>query len=393
MWLLYCWLHPCSPLYRKGPILRVLHVHSGNLYGGVETILVTLARHRDLCPQMESHFALCFEGRLTEELTSAGAPVYGLGRVRLRNPASMRRARRVVRRLLDENRFDLSVCHSGWSRAIFGPVFRSAGLPLVSWFHDASGKRNWLDRLSDRTPPDLAVCNSAFTASGLGQRYQGLRSEVVYCPVASHQVFSDRDRRAIRNEMQAPQAATVIIQASRMESWKGHALHLEALHLLRGLPDWICWLVGGAQRRQETEYLEELKRLAGRLGIADRVRFLGKRSDVPRLLRAADIYCQPNVKPEPFGIVFIEALYARLPIVTTALGGACEIVNGSCGILVPPRDRIALASSLRRLIVDSDLRAKLGAAAPDRAQELCEPVRQMRRIAEVFSSAAGQVVI
>ncbi len=373
--------------------MRVLHVHSGNLYGGVETILVTLARHRDLCPQMESHFALCFEGRLTEELTSAGAPVYGLGRVRLRNPASMRRARRVVRRLLDENRFDLSVCHSGWSRAIFGPVFRSAGLPLVSWFHDASGKRNWLDRLGDRTPPNLAVCNSAFTASGLGQRYQGLRSEVVYCPVASHQVFSERDRWAIRNEMQAPQAATVIIQASRMESWKGHALHLEALHLLRAVPDWICWLVGGAERRQENEYLEELKRLAGRLGIADRVRFLGKRSDVPRLLRAADVYCQPNVKPEPFGIVFIEALYARLPIVTTALGGACEIVNGSCGVLVPPRDRIALASSLRRLIVDSDLRAKLGAAAPDRAQELCEPVRQMRRIAEVFSSAAGQVVI
>ena len=151
--------------------------------------------------------------------------------------------------------------------------------------------------------------------------------------------------------------------------------------------------MGGAQRRQETEYLEELKRLAGRLGIADRVRFLGKRSDVPRLLSAADIYCQPNVKPEPFGIVFIEALYARLPIVTTALGGACEIVNGSCGILVPPRDRIALASSLRGLIMDPDLRAKLRAAAPDRAQKLCDPVRQMRRIAEVFSSAAGQVVI
>src|SRR2546428_9819541 len=175
--------------------------------------------------------------------------------------------------------------------------------------------------------------------------------------------------------MHAPQGATVIIQASRMESWKGHALHLEALHLLRGLPDWICWLVGGAERRQETEYLEELKRLAGRLGIADRVRFLGKRSDVPRLLSAADIYCQPNVKPEPFGIVFIEALYARLPIVTTALGGACEIVNGSRGIIVPPGGRLSLASSLRGLIIVPDLRAKVGGAAPDRAQELSGALR------------------
>src|SRR2546428_8801066 len=132
MWLSNCWLHPGSPHYRKEPILRVLHVHSGNLYGGVETILVTLARYRDLCPQMESHFALCFEGRLTEELTAAGASVYGLGRVRLRNPASIRRARRVVRRLLDENRFGLRGCHLGWSSRTFGPGFRLVGFPLLS---------------------------------------------------------------------------------------------------------------------------------------------------------------------------------------------------------------------------------------------------------------------
>src|SRR2546426_12706579 len=108
MWLSYCWLHPGSPHYRKEPILRVLHVHSGNLYGGVETILVTLARHRILCPQMQSHFALCFEGRLSEELKLAGASVYSLGKTRLRNPDSVRRARRVLRELLDKNGFDLS---------------------------------------------------------------------------------------------------------------------------------------------------------------------------------------------------------------------------------------------------------------------------------------------
>src|SRR2546427_12520299 len=131
MWLSYCWLHPGSPHYRKEPILCVLHVHSGNLYGGVETILVTLARYRDLCPQMESHFALCFEGRLTEELTAAGASVYGLGRVRLRDPASIRRARRVVQRFVEVNGLDLSGCPPSCVGAIFVPVFRSAGLPLV----------------------------------------------------------------------------------------------------------------------------------------------------------------------------------------------------------------------------------------------------------------------
>ena len=69
------------------------------------------------------------------------------------------------------------------------------------------------------------------------------------------------------------------------------------------------------------------------------MRWLGQRRDVPELLAAADIYCQPNVGAEPFGIVFVEALYTGLPVVTTALGGALEIIDASCGVLVPPGAR------------------------------------------------------
>ena len=57
-----------------------------------------------------------------------------------------------------------------------------------------------------------------------------------------------------------------------------------------------------------------------------------QRDDVPRLLAAADIFCQPNLGPEPFGIGFVEALSAGLPVITTATGGALEIVDGDCGI-------------------------------------------------------------
>ena len=61
-------------------------------------------------------------------------------------------------------------------------------------------------------------------------------------------------------------------------------------------------------------------------------------TDVPRLLAAADIHCQPNISPEPFGIAFIEALAAGLPVVTSAIGGAIEIVDDTCGRLVPASD-------------------------------------------------------
>ena len=64
------------------------------------------------------------------------------------------------------------------------------------------------------------------------------------------------------------------------------------------------------------------------------------------VLGAADIFCQLNASPEPFGIVLVEALAAGLPVVTAASGGACEVVDESCGELVAPGDSRALARVL-----------------------------------------------
>jgi glycosyltransferase involved in cell wall biosynthesis len=124
-------------------------------------------------------------------------------------------------------------------------------------------------------------------------------------------------------------------------------------------------------------------------GSGERVNFLGQRGDVARLL-AADIHCQPNTGPKPFGITFIEALYAGLPVVTTSIGGAMEIVDGSCGMLVAPHDPAALAGALRALIEDGELRARLGEAGPARAATLCDPARQMARLAEILNQAGAR---
>ncbi len=369
--------------------MRVLHTHSGNMYGGVETLLSTLTRYRDLCPAMESHYALCFEGRLSDELTTATAPVHLLGNVRVRQPLTVLRARRVLGDLLRHGHFDLAVCHSAWSQSLFGHVIR-ARLPLVLWRHCPTSGKRWLDRWGSRAAPDLVLCNSRFTATASLNIFPRVRSEVVYCPTAPpKRNFSRADRALTRAELQTREDAVVIIQASRMEAWKGHGLHLEALSTMKDLPNWICWQLGGAQRPIEVKYLEGLKRKAAELGIGDRVRFLGQRSDVESLLAAADIYCQPNTEPEPFGIALIEALYARLPVVTTAIGGACEIVNETCGVLVPKNDAPELAKSLTLLIGNRALRLSLGAAGPARATDLCEVEAQMHRLQEFFVSVCG----
>jgi glycosyltransferase involved in cell wall biosynthesis len=371
--------------------MRVLHVSAGNLYGGLETVLVTLARCRTLGPELESEFALCFAGRAEDELRAAGTTVHRLGEARVRRPLSILRARRTLRELIGRRGFDAVICHSPWTQAIFGPVVRRTGAASIFWLHDVATGRHWLERWAARVVPDGAICDSHFTAASLPRIYPRVPCEVVYYPVAPAPRLAQADRAAIRAELGAAPGAVVVIQVSRMEEWKGHRLHLNALARLTGASDisertceWACWMVGGAQRPHEARYLEALRAEAAALGIAPRVKWLGQRSDVARLLAAADIHCQPNTGPEPFGITFIEALYAGLPVVTTSIGGALEIVDGSCGMLVAPDDPAALAGALGRLIEDSELRARLGAAGPARAAALCDPRSQMAALTRVL---------
>ena len=361
--------------------MRVLHIVNGRLYGGVETALVTMARCRLLCPEIEPEFALCFDGRLRDELTAAGAPVHMLGEVRVRHPLSVWRARRRLSELLDERAPDVVVCHLAWAQAIFGPSVRTSGVPLVFWAHDATDALHWLDRWARLTPPDLAICNSNFTAATTRRLYPRVATQVVYCPVSPPAFNASVNERAeVRDEFNTPGDAIVIVQVSRMEELKGQRLHLEALGRLRDLPGWVCWIVGSAQRPDEARYERELHALAKQHGIGDRVRFVGQRSDVPRILSAADIYCQPNTGPEAFGLTLIEALQAGLPVVTSAMGGATEVVNDSCGILVPPGNIDDLASALKLLVNDAELRRRMGASGPARARELTDPAAQLSRL-------------
>lgn len=370
--------------------MRVLHINSGNLFGGVETLLVTMARARGLCPALEPHFAVCFRGRLTEELAAAGVGVHLLGDVRVRRPWSIWSARRNLRALLRRQSFDAVICHAAWVQAIFGPVVRAARLPLAFWLHDPPhAVLHWLERWARRTPPDLVICNSRYTQERAARLYPHVRAELLYCPVAAPPAPpSDAERQETRAAFGAAADTTVILQVGRWAVHKGHKLHLEALGLLRDLPRWLCWQAGGAQTPAEERYQEGVRRLASSLGIADRVRFLGWQPDVSRLLRAADVYCQPNNLPEPFGISLVEALLSGLPVVTTAMGGPLEIIDDRCGILVAPGRPEVLAAGLLRLIQDGELRRRLGAGGPDRGRELCDPATQLGRLRDAIAAVA-----
>lgn len=165
--------------------------------------------------------------------------------------------------------------------------------------------------------------------------------------------------------------APLALALGRLHPNKGFDLLLEALAETRNVTFWIA---GDGPLRSG------LERLASRLGIADRVRFLGWREDVPDLLAAADLLVCPSLH-EPLGNVVIEAWSAGLPVVATASDGPSGLIrDGESGILVPlPGSRgggpQALADAIERVCADPALRARLGKAGRRAYEaEFTEPI-------------------
>jgi glycosyltransferase involved in cell wall biosynthesis len=370
-------------ILQKTAALRVLHLYAGNLYGGIEKVLTTLASQRHLCPEMEPTFALCFEGRLANELRATGAEVHMLGQVRLSRPWTTWRARRSLLQLLKQfPHFDVAMTHSCWLHAAFAPTVRSAGIPLYFWAHDSYLNLNRIDHIAARTKPDRVIANSRFTLGTVPALFPGVPGEVVYYPIAPPPPM-DRPlvKQQVRRTLGCAEASTVIFMGARLEKWKGHTLLLEGLSTLPA-GHWEAWIAGGPQRPHEQDYYSELQSMAKRFGIDKKIRWLGPRKDIPQLLAAADIHCQPNTGPEPFGIVFVEALQAGLPVVTTRLGASPEIVDETSGILTPPGDSKSLARALETMIDPASQKSLAG--GPERAKSLCELAVQLHRLREAL---------
>jgi glycosyltransferase involved in cell wall biosynthesis len=153
-----------------------------------------------------------------------------------------------------------------------------------------------------------------------------------------------------RASLDTPAGAIVLLTLSRLHEKKGLDVLLAAL---AELPQCVAWIAG------EGPLEADLRALAARLGVADRVRFLGWRTDRGALLRAADICLLPS-RWEPFGTVMLEAWAAGTALVAAASQGPSALIeDGANGLLAPVDDAPALTATVRRLIDDPDLQARL----------------------------------
>jgi glycosyltransferase involved in cell wall biosynthesis len=360
--------------------MTLLHVAAGNGYGGIERMLVTYAsaRHQDAAQQ----FTVAFSGRLERELVDAGASVHRLPSPRATRPLMIWRARRAFRAVLDDVRPDAAFFHGAWPHAMFASTAAAAGVRVGFWQHQPIARPAWPDRWARRVRPDLVVFNSAFTAAR--PAFPGARGHVIHCPVDAARPLDAAARAAGRTALGVTSDDVVVLMAARLERWKGHQVLIDAARRLAGSPLRV-WIAGGAQRPVEQAYEDALRHAADAPELAGRVTLLGDRHDVPELMQLADVYCQPNLRGEPFGISIAEAMRAGLPCVVSAAGGAGELLDETCAIEVAPGDAAAVAAALETLASDPLRRSAMGQSAVARAAVLTDP---SARLAELVSAVA-----
>ena len=195
-------------------------------------------------------------------------------------------------------------------------------------------------------------------------------------------------RERVRRELVINESTPVVLSVCRLFRSKGVTELVQALRDISGdVPDAVLLVAGD---EMEPGYLDELHQMVRAYGLDGRVRFLGRRDDVPALMAAADVFAMPS-HYEPFGLVYAEAMAMALPVVALDSGGTVEVVeDGVTGLLSPVHDRAMLAANLRTLLLDRDTRLAYGASGRRRVQQLFTTQRMADDTAAVFAEVLGR---
>ncbi len=359
---------------------HVLYVQPNSEVGGSD---IALARTVEAMAEtgQRSSVVLPSDGPLVARLRAAGAEVHFLPMQQLRTLPSVRyqagylarfpgtviRMARLIRAVQPD------LVHSNSLYCLYG-AFGAAlartphlwhvremapSIPVLTWAYARmlSGLSNTVLAMSD-------AC--------LGPLYARWPRHAVIMPDALDEAafLQSLDRARLRQDLHIPPSMPIIGTAARLDPWKGVHIFLDAAALvLAAHPEAMFVIAGGAPEGLEA-YETELKAQVDRLGIADRVLFLGWRyrlQDMADVMAGFDVFCHTSVQAEPFGLVLLEAMSVGTPVIASAAGGPVNIIEDCLsGILTRPGDAQSLARAIIRLLDDPDRARTLGQAGKAR---------------------------
>ncbi|MBC6440765.1 MAG: glycosyltransferase family 4 protein [Rhodospirillales bacterium] len=334
--------------------------------------------------------AICSDGPLLEHVRQAGVRCRPVPIARSMNPLKALRSSEAVSRVLREERFDLVHVHTpvaslvgrlaAWRTAVPTLAYTAHGF----YFHEHMPRfrRNafvvaeWIagrvtDVLMTQSREDAAFARKHGLIAGpvieaIGNGVDAAR----FTPGPAER------RASVRDTLQTPQDAPVVMMVGRLVAEKGYPELFGAM----GSVDAHLWVAGARLASDHADPIDlALAELDADPALKRRVHLLGEREDVPDLLAAADLFTLPS-RREGMPRSIIEAMMTGLPVVATDIRGSREeVVPGETGHLVPVGDIPALAAALDDLIRDPLKRTAFGAAGRRRALELYDETKVIAR--------------
>lgn len=198
----------------------------------------------------------------------------------------------------------------------------------------------------------------------------GLTIRVIYNGIPLDEFSPGPPPPGLRESLGLLPQARPIVCVARLAPWKGHQALLRAMPMVLSRDPNARLIVVGTVAFWSEDYLEELQSLAGELGVSHAVIWAGHRSDVPDLLRLAEVFVLPS-KDEPFGRAIVEAMATGKPVVAGRTGGVPEICpDGEAGYLVDPDSPQDIADAILALLSDPARARQMGEKGCLRARQL-----------------------
>ena len=351
--------------------LRVCHVASGDLWAGAEVQLASLLYEFKKDSFLDVRAILLNKGILYDLLTAYGIPTQVLDE---RVLSSVEIAKRLYRFNKDWKPHVVHT-HRYKENCLGGLAASCARVPVivhtVHGIHEAlAGWENikWrlyllIARQITRWVASGLIGVSLEIASILKKTFAGLEVVCIHNGIQCDAVAEIRGAEVTGETVGIRAGAFVVGTVGRLTPIKGIEYLLQAVSLLvreQTVPSIQVVIVGVGPSRTA------LEGLAQRLGISERVRFMGERQDVPRLLGLFDIFVMPSLH-EGIPMALLEALDAGCPVIASAVGGVPEVVrDGIDGMLVPSKDPAAIADAIQALYASQPLRARFQKAGPER---------------------------
>ena len=349
-------------------MVRVLHVvTAGFRAGGAERVAANLLRTLD--PEQFDVGAISLRGPfgdsgLEQTLAQDGIPVWYMGKKRGFDPLVLAR----VDRTMEMFRPQVVHTHTYALHYAFPYVLRRRIPAMVHTVHNLAEREvkwyeRWVHRLAFKRGV-LPVAIAREVADSI-RRVYGIDDPRLIpngIPVDTFRAPSI-DRGNWRKKEGFAPTDVLFVCVAGLRPQKNPALLLEAFHRGPASDPRARLLFAGRGALKP-----ELERRIGALGLQARVHLLGLRSDVPAMLNAADVFVlSSDYEGNPLAV--LEAMAAGLPVISTAVGGVPELVEGGCGLLVPPGDAQALSKAMSCMLENAETRITMGKASAARALE------------------------